>query len=148
MESEQIEIIRNDWVRIRPNARLMARLFYTRLFLIAPSLRVMLASTVDEQAHRLMQVLDIAVHGLSQPGVLFPLLRHLGLSNRVCGIRPCHYEAVGKTLLWTLKIVLAESSTVKSQRAWSDMYGIMAGTMQGAPKAECPRSYGTLPLAA
>ena len=38
MDKHEIEIVRNDWARLRPNGRLLARLFYTRLFLAEPAL--------------------------------------------------------------------------------------------------------------
>ncbi len=135
MNKEQIEIIRSDWARIRPNGRLVARLFYTRLFLADPSLRRQFGSTVDEQVQRLMQSMDIVVHGLRQPRVLLPLLAQLGRRHEASGIGPAHYETVGAALLWTLKIALTESFTTASQRAWSNMLDMLAGTLQDAA---CP----------
>ena len=134
MDKHEIEIVRNDWARLRPNGRLLARLFYTRLFLAEPALRQRFGSSAEAQTQRLIQSIDIVVYGLRQPRVLLPLLAQLGRCHKAGGIGPAHYEMIGVALLWTLKIALAKSFTAASQRAWSNLLGMLAGILQDAAR--------------
>ncbi|CAG0943950.1 MAG: Flavohemoprotein [Rhodocyclaceae bacterium] len=134
MNQHEIELIRSDWARIRPNGRLLARLFYTRLFLAEPSLRRRFGGTADGQVQRLMQSMDIVVYGLRQPRVLLPLLAQLGRRHEASGIGAAHYETIGAALLWTLKVALADSFGAASQRAWSKLLDMLAGILLDAAR--------------
>lgn len=142
MKAEQIRIIRADWEEIHPNARIAARLFYTKLFLIDPSLRVFFRKNVEEQTQRLMRALGIAVYGLGQPQVLVPLLHSLAEHRTIENMQHGHYDAVGKALLWTLKIVLGEKFTDESRQAWEHFYGTVTGTLRRAMRESAPGAAG------
>lgn len=138
MKAEQIRIIRANWEEIHPNARLAGRLFYTKLFLIDPSLSALFRKNADEQTQRLMRALGIAVYGLGQPQVLVPLLRSLAEHQTIGGVQGSHYDAVGKALLWTLKIVLGEKFTEETRQAWESFYGTITRTVRDAVRANNP----------
>lgn len=132
MKTEQIRLIRANWEEIHPNARLAGRLFYTKLFLIEPSLSAHFRHNAEEQTQRLMRALGIAVYGLGQPRVLAPLLHNLAEHHAMAGVKGSHYDAVGKALLWTLKIVLGEKFTEEAARAWEHLYAGITRTLRDA----------------
>ncbi len=132
MKAEQIRIIRATWEEIHPNARLASRLFYTKLFLIDPSLSAYFHKNAEEESQRLMRALGIAVYGLGQPQVLMPLLHNLAEHHTVRGVQGGHYDSVGKALLWTLKIVLGEKFTEDARHAWENLYATITRTLRDA----------------
>lgn len=136
MKTEQIRLIRANWEEIHPNARLAGRLFYTKLFLIEPSLSELFRHNAEEQTQRLMRALGIAVYGLGQPRVLQPLLRSLAEQHAIAGVKGCHYDAVGKALMWTLRIVLGEKFTEEAAHAWQHLYASITRTLRDATQDE------------
>lgn len=138
LKKEQLQIIRANWEAILPNANLAARLFYTRLFLIEPSLSIHFRRNAEEEAQRLMRALGIAVHGLGQPRILQPLLHRLGSLQAARGVKSNHYDAAGEALLWTLEITLAGAFTEEARRAWEALCGAIGEALnQAALQGPC-----------
>lgn len=138
MQAEQIRIIRANWEEIHPNARLAGRLFYTKLFLIDPTLGEQFRADADERTQRLMRALGIAVYGLGQPKVLMPLLRNVAEQHVDWGVQGSHYDSVGKALMWTLKIVLGDKFTEEARHAWESLYGTITRTLREAGRGHAP----------
>ena len=132
MPPQAIELVRESWSRVLPIADTAGRLFYARLFAADPSLRAMFRGDIDEQAARLMQMIDAAVRKLDDPEVLVPVLRQLGQRHRGYGVLPEHYDVVGAALIGTLRQGLGASFTAEVEAAWGTVYGVMAEVMIAA----------------
>jgi len=132
MNPDQIQIIRQSFALVAPQADMAAALFYRRLFEIDPGLRPLFRPDLTEQGHRLMQMLAAAVRLLDKPASLVPVLEDLGRRHVGYGVRDEHYNAVGEALLWTFDKVLGPQFTVDAQMAWSSLYCVVATTMKRA----------------
>ena len=132
MNKQEFEAIRSNWEPIRGNSRFAARLFYTRLLLIDPSLAPLFRRGADEQAQRLLRATGIAVYGIGQPRILQPLLRMLGRHPAVRRMTPGQFESIGQAMLWTLRIVLDEAFDEAARRAWKNLYRTVSGTLRDA----------------
>lgn len=130
MNSEQINLVQASFAEVRPIATVAAELFYTRLFVLDPSLRPMFSGDLAHQGRMLMAMLNSAVNGLTQLDTMVPVVRQLGARHAKYGVRDEHYATVGSALLWTLEQGLGDKFTPAVRDAWAAAYDMLAGVMQ------------------
>ena len=119
MTPHQIDLVQQTFAEIKPIAPAAAELFYSRLFMLDPSLRKMFKGDMAKQGQMLMSVLGTSVHGLRNLEALAPVVRHLGARHVGYGVKDEHYATVGSALLWTLQIGLKEKFTNEVRDAWT-----------------------------
>ncbi len=129
MTPRQIELVQTSFSQVVPIAGTAADLFYDRLFEIAPQLRAMFPSDLDEQKKKLMAMLGTVVSGLSRLDKLIPSVRALGRRHAGYGVKPQHFTPVGAALLWTLEQGLGEAFTPEVKDAWATAYIVLSTTM-------------------
>ena len=132
MHPTQIELVQSSFARVEPIAEIAADLFYTRLFELDPSLRLMFKGDIAEQGKKLMTTLRIVVNGLTRLEALVPAVQALGRRHVGYGVADEHYAIVAEALLWTLDRGLGEAFTPDVAAAWSAAYGILADVMKAA----------------
>ena len=132
MHALQIQLVQSSFARVEPIADTAAALFYTRLFELDPSLRLMFRGNMIDQGHKLMTALKVVVNGLTRLEALVPAVQALGRRHAGYGVTDQHYETVAEALLWTLHQGLGESFTPDVAAAWSAAYGILADVMKAA----------------
>ena len=79
-----------------------------------------------------MTTVGVAVAGLGDIGKLVPVLEMLGKKHLTHGVLPAHYDVVGQALPQTLEAGLGKHWTPDVRKAWSDVYGTVAGVMKSA----------------
>lgn len=136
MTPEQIKLVRLSLAQILYRKMEAGKLFYERLFTIAPEVRVLFKNDIDAQARKLMDTLAVAVSTLRDPATLLPMLQDLGRRHVAYGVQDEHYEKVGAALLWTLEQVLKDAFTPQVREAWTALYGAVASTMKAAAGGE------------
>jgi hemoglobin-like flavoprotein len=129
MTPEQIELVQNSFAKIRPAAPKVAKLFYSRLFQVAPQVRPMFPENMDEQGKKLMAILGTAVQSLTNLPALIPVLEKLAQTHLEYGVEAAHYDVVGEVLLWTLEQGLGDHFTEEVKEAWGQTYTIISQTM-------------------
>jgi hemoglobin-like flavoprotein len=140
MNSEQINLVQSSFGAVRPIAIAAAELFYDRLFILDPSMRVLFKGDLPQQGRMFMNMLNSAVNGLSELHTLAPVLRTLGARHIKYGVRDEHYGTFGSALLWTLEQALGEKFTPDVREAWSTAYGLLSSVMLlGAIEARATR---------
>lgn len=132
MSPQQIELVRSSFTQVAPIAGSAAKLFYSRLFELDPSLRPLFKSNLEEQGNKLMTMIGDAVGLLDQPEKLLPLAQDLGRRHAAYGVEDAHYETVGAALLWTLEKGLGAAFTPEVEQAWAAVYGLLSSTMRTA----------------
>ena len=132
MTPEHIALVQRTFADVLPLADTAAALFYERLFMLDPALRVLFHSDMQEQGRKLMAVLQLTVAGLSRLEALLPMVQQLGVRHRSYGVKDAHYATVGTALLWTLQQGLGERFTPEVQAAWTSAYTLLADTMRAA----------------
>jgi hemoglobin-like flavoprotein len=136
MNSREITLVQETFEKVRPQANDVARLFYSKLFELDPSLRPLFRPDLTEQGAKLMQVLGIAVAGLRNLDALLPVVEELGRRHTRYGVKEEHYETVGVALMQTLQAGLGESFTPEVAGAWQRVYAALSTTMIEAAAAE------------
>ena len=134
MTPEQVQIIKLTFVQVMSNKDHVGRMFYDRLFAIAPETRPMFKGDIDAQSRKLMDTLALAIGMLRDMPALVATLQALATRHTAYGVRDEHYDKVGEALLWTLEKGLGAAFTPEARTAWAALYGAVAKIMRDAVK--------------
>ena len=126
--AEQVALVQATFEQVAPISEQAAGLFYGRLFDLNPSLRALFTHNMDDQGRKLMQMLAIAVKGLSKPDTIIPAVQALGQRHVGYGVKDEDYQTVGAALLWTLEQGLGDAFTPEVKDAWAAAYTLLATT--------------------
>ncbi len=137
MKVDQITLVQDTFDKIRPISEEAAKLFYNRLFELAPSLESLFKGDMKTQGRMLMQMLDYAVTGLDRLDTIVPTIQDLGKRHVGYGVREEYYETVGEALLWTLEQGLGKGFTPDVKEAWTEAYKLLSDTMKSAAREAC-----------
>jgi hemoglobin-like flavoprotein len=129
---QQIALVQSTFRSVQPMAATAGELFYTRLFEIEPAATALFKGNMKQQGRRFMEVLAVAVGGLSSMSTLVPMVQQLGVRHAAYGVRAEHYESVRRALLWTLALILQDAYTAEVRAAWATAYAMLAGVMKEA----------------
>lgn len=111
--------------------------FYAHLFVSHPEVREMFPLTMNRQQDRFLHALGQIVSSVSDADRLGEFVGQLGRDHRRFDVAPEHYDAVGASLLWTLKHFLADEWTPETAQDWATAYNAVATTMiTAAEKSE------------
>ncbi len=134
MTPEQIEMVSSTWKQVLPISDKAAELFYGRLFEIAPEVKPLFKSNMEEQGKKLMQMINTAVNNIEHVDKIIPALQDLGKRHVGYGVSEDHYTMVAEALLWTLEQGLGDAFTEEVKAAWTETYMTLAGVMIEAAK--------------
>ncbi len=124
-----VRLIRESYAAVQPHADEVVRFFYATLFAIAPATRELFAVNMEVQRGRLLRALVHIVQAVDRPDDLVPFLRQLGRDHRKFGVLTEHYDAMGTALVTALKQYAGQAWTPQVEKAWIDVYGLIARTM-------------------
>ena len=132
MKVDQIMLVQNTFDKVRPISEEAAKLFYNRLFELAPSLKSLFKGDMKTQGKMLMQMLDYAVTGLDRLDTIILAIQNLGIRHAGYGVKDEYYETVGEALLWTLEQGLGKDFTPDVKDAWVEAYKLLSDIMKSA----------------
>jgi nitric oxide dioxygenase len=132
MTPEQIQLVRLSFVKVMDAKASAGKLFYDRLFAIAPEVRPLFKSDIGDQAEKMMDMLATAIAALKSPQALTPVLEGLGRRHAGYGVRDEHYDNVREAMLWALERTLGDAFTPQVRDAWTALYGTVAAVMKNA----------------
>ena len=138
MTTEQIRLVQTSFAQVAPIAPQAAALFYGRLFELDPGLRPLFKSDLTDQGRKLMQMIGVAVNGLTRLDDIVPAVKQLGVRHATYGVKDEHYDTVAAALLWTLGQGLGDGFTPEVSEAWTEAYTLLASTMKTAAATAAP----------
>jgi hemoglobin-like flavoprotein len=97
---------------------------------VDPALRPLFKNDIEEQSHKLLDMLGILIALLERPGGLDMELRAMGARHAGYGVRDTHYATVGIALLGMLEEVLGDAFTSEVRTAWTQLYEAVAAAMR------------------
>ena len=130
MTPKQIALVQASWKQVQPLADYAAALFYSRLFLLDPSLKRLFKGDMQEQGRKVMSMISVAVSSLARLESIVPAVQALGRRHAGYRVEARHYVTVGAALIWTLEQGLGKAFTKETEDAWRAAYGVLAATMQ------------------
>jgi NAD(P)H-flavin reductase len=114
--------------------------FYGQLFLRQPHLRELFPPAMNEQRDRLFRALGRIVESLSTPDEMAAYLSQLGRDHRKYQVEPGMYEAVGASLLATLRAFARDAFTSEAEEAWTAVYTAGSSLMIKAAEEDAARN--------
>jgi hemoglobin-like flavoprotein len=132
MNADELSLIRATFARLKRNKTNFGRLFYDRLFAIAPDARPLFKGNLDAQVHKLMDSLAIIIGSADNGPTLASILQNLAVRHVTYGVRSKHYDKLGEALLWSLQRELGDDFTPKVRDAWASLYISVATAMKHA----------------
>src|SRR6267154_625041 len=122
MTPDDVELVQSTFERVRPISEAAARMFYSRLFEIAPEVKPLFKGDMAEQGRKLMATLAVVVGSLHSLQTILPAVSTLAKKHVEYGVKPSHYASVGAALLWTLERGLGAAWTPEAATAWTNAY--------------------------
>jgi Hemoglobin-like flavoprotein len=130
MTPQQISLVQNSWRLLRNvDTQLIGDLFYSKLFMDHPELRVMFPKEMDGQHTNLIAKLNILIARLDRLEDLKSDIAALAIRHVSYGVVPRHYAFVGAALLWTLERGLGADWTPEVAEAWQTCYAVLSSAM-------------------
>ncbi|MGB5654793.1 MAG: globin domain-containing protein, partial [Robiginitalea sp.] len=108
-----------------------ARIFYNKVFAIAPKIRALFRNNMTEQGRLLTHMLGGIVYSLSRPEHLKKGLAKLGRSHVQYGVKAEYYPVVKQAMIETIDEVLGECKTERTMEAWNTALDFVIDTMKG-----------------
>lgn len=132
MNQHNVSLVQESFKKLVPNADQVGLTFYGRLFETFPEVRPMFAEDIGPQSKKLVQMLALVVNGLHKLDAILPAVKDLARRHKGYGVVEAHYEAVGLTLIWTLRRGLGDAFTQEVEGAWSEAFKALSGVMIAA----------------
>jgi len=129
MNNHEIAEVRRSWELTSTRMPLFTRLFRTRMQLLGKRRSALFGDDAETSGRLLLRLVGIAVNGLNQPRILYPLLETLGRQNARRIIDARQSRVVLRVLLWTLKATLGPSFDSTARHAWIAGYRAVAQAM-------------------
>ena len=121
--------LKQSWAQAAALGDQVPSWFYAHLFLRHPEVRDMFPIRMAEQRDKLVAALGAAVSNVDQLDKVVPVLEQLGRDHRRFGAVTAHYDAVGASLLATLRHFFGPAWSPELHAAWSEAYGTVAKVM-------------------
>ncbi|RYE97845.1 MAG: hemin receptor [Oxalobacteraceae bacterium] len=134
MTARHIDLVQDSFAQILPIAEQAASVFYERLFEMAPDTRALFREDMREQGRKLFQTLALVVDALHRIDDVLPVAGSLAVRHVGYGVDECHYEAVGKALIETLRHELGEGFNEDVEGAWALAYELLSQHMIDAAR--------------
>lgn len=132
MNSEQVQLIRDSLIRVRPLADHIAESFYSHMFEIAPHLQKLFTGNMKTQGAMLMTSLELAVSSLDDMESILPAVQALGERHMSYGVKKEYYPYAKESFLWSLEKHLSGEFTSPLKNAWSEGFDTLIEVMSNA----------------
>ena len=129
MKTEQVQLIRDSLIQVRPLADQIAESFYSHMFEIAPHLRRLFTGNMKTQGAMLMTSLELAVSSLDDMQSLLPSIQALGERHISYGVKKEYYPYAKESFLWALEKQLKYEFSPALKSAWSEAFDALIETM-------------------
>lgn len=118
LDREVIDRLRSSFAAVSERRQELGRLFYDKLFKVAPNLRSLFKSSLEEQARKLLDTLEAVIRNLESPKENAVMLDELGQRHVAFGALPEHYELVTKLLVESMAEVLGPDADRDTLVEW------------------------------
>jgi len=139
LTARQKKLVRESMAAINEFPGAVVRLFYGRLFELAPQVRPLFKTEIGEQSRRLSEMLNMIVEALDRFDELRPVLADLGRRHVEYGARPEHYEVLRSALMWAFGNALGVQFDRETRAAWDALIGMVSAAMLAAAAVPPPR---------
>lgn len=134
MKPENIELVQKSWFLIsQMDKKVLGRLFYTRLFKIAPEVKPMFTKrSMPAQYEKLLDMLSYIIQHVDQLDTIAEDIAGLAKRHVAYGVKVEHYQAVGAALLWSMGQGFGKYWEEEFTIAWNEIYSLISSKMIAA----------------
>jgi len=129
LSSRQKRLVRESLEAIREYSNAVTKLFYGRLFEVAPEVRGLFKNSLEDQSKKLLEMLGTIVDSLDRLQELEPQLIELGRRHTGYGVKPEHYALMRTALLWSIARALDSEFDAETKMAWNDLLRVVTAVM-------------------
>ena len=130
MTTKQIELVKTTSTIVGTiDPVTVGGLFYGRLFEIAPELKPLFKTSIQEQSRKLLSMIGYVINNLDKLDDIIDEVGKLSQRHLIYGVKPEDYGDVGEALLWTLEKGLGENWNDEVKEAWTTCYTILSEAM-------------------
>jgi len=129
MNRDQVELIRNSLIQIRPLADKIAESFYSHMFEMAPYLQRLFTGNMRTQGAMLMTSLELAVSSMDNMDSILPSIQALGERHLSYGVKKEYYPYAKESFLWALEKHLQNQFTPELKNAWTQAFDTLINEM-------------------
>ena len=123
-------LIKKSWNSLgKIDPLVVGDVFYSKLFFDNPELRKMFPEDMEGQYRKLVDMLNTIIARLERLDELKGDIVSMAKRHKNYGVKPHHYNLVGRALLWTLQKELGPEWNEDVRAAWINCYAILSGTM-------------------
>lgn len=139
MDAEHVRLIREGWAQVAPRSDETAKVFYTRLFELAPETRPMFAHVdMDALGGKFMDMIGTLIRLLDEPGDLVTQTIPTARRHASYGVTDHHLDMAGVALLDALQETLGDAFTPDARHAWARLYDLTSAVMRRASQRVAP----------
>lgn len=137
MNEQNVTLIRNSWelLNVQAGEESMS-IFYNTLFEIAPEVKPMFPSDLNDQKRKLASTINFVVKNLTRLDNIKNAVEELGRYHQKREVKAAHYTYVTEALMTTFKTVLKDQFSDEMERSWKSALTILAGIMIAAEEKE------------
>jgi hemoglobin-like flavoprotein len=128
MDAQLVEKVYKSWQRILLDNPDVGKLFYQRLFEIAPDLRPLFTDNVSVQSEKFTSTMTIILSRLYRGSSIISDVEFLAKRHTGYGVKNEHYEKVGIALLWSLEKSM-KTDDENYLLVWKSVYESLAQAM-------------------
>jgi hemoglobin-like flavoprotein len=132
LTEKQIDLIRESYRWLMPEAQRLSTTFYDDLFRRAPHLRKLFREDLAEQGMKFMTAIGMITGHLADPRTLDARLEELGRGHAMFDLRPMDYREMEEAMIDTLAEAFKSKFSSEIEFAWRSAFGHMAAHMQTA----------------
>lgn len=122
-------LIRRSWSLAIADKDSLARIFYSKLFEIAPDTQALFKNDLNQQGKKLVATLGFIVDSLDEPETLMDAAAALAIRHVDYNVSQDQYKPVGDALVYTLEELLADRFDQETREAWCATYAILSNHM-------------------
>lgn len=132
MKTDQLKLVHDSLIMVRPIANQVAESFYKHLFDGNPHLRKLFMGDMKRQGTMLMTSLDLAVRSLDNMQSILPSVQALGQRHASYGVKAEYYPLAITSFLWALEHHLGERFTPPLREGWNEALKALVNAMLSA----------------
>lgn len=119
MDEHTAFLIRSSIAKLTPMAERVDVLFNERLLDIYPDVYRLFALDISPEERKLTLTISIVLVHLGYFGAILPTVKALAPSHKIFRLVEMYYDALGETLIWTLRRSLGAAFSCEMERAWN-----------------------------
>ncbi|SLN52301.1 Bacterial hemoglobin [Aquimixticola soesokkakensis] len=129
LTADKTALVRTSFQAVFSTCPELLEEFYTRLFVVEPSVRQLFPKDISTQALKLEATMQLALSALEAPESLIEPLRQMGADHRAYGVSDGQYHIVCEVLMDTLAAHAGDTWTRDTSAAWGEVLSFISNTM-------------------